>query len=256
MRQISGRSIVNGLVFIALLAQFLWLVGHVLFGWGEKTYPATPPQLVFNAPVPPSGGDVLLRLSAVAASEGSPAWATATPYAYVKVRTWHLRAHGPQGVLHARPVAAWRTRTEVPALADSTPALQALLSSGQRDNGTAPGWEFAALAHLGDLEPVPADIESRLLRLLARLPGLVNDGTTTDRAGRAGAAVSLESGYTGEPITYTLIFDPASGALLESDETLAGTGNRINALKGSVVAYTTFLGSGYVATRTATPSPG
>jgi len=70
--------------------------------------------------------------------------------------------------------------------------------------------------------------------------------------GRAGAAVSLDSSASGEPITYTLIFDPATRALLESDETLAGPPHRLNALKSSVVALTTILSSGYVATRTAT----
>ncbi len=81
---------------------------------------------------------------------------------------------------------------------------------------------------------------------------MVNEGTTVDRAGRPGAAVSLDSGYSGEPITYTLIFDPATGALLESDETLADSPRRLNAVKGSVVAFTTFLGSGYMTSRTAT----
>jgi hypothetical protein len=252
MRQIRGRPLVNALIFVALAAEFVWLAGHVLFSWGSKTYPPTPTQLAFQPPVTPSGADVLLRLSAVAANQSSPPWPAGAPYAYVRVRSWRLPTHGAQEKLVGFPVAAWRTRSQVPALSGSRAAAAHLLAAGSRSGNWAPGWEFADLVALTRSRPIPGAARAVLLRLLAAIPGIVNDGTTIDRAGRAGAAVSLDSSYSGEPITYTLIFDPATGALLESDETLAGPPHRLNALKGSVVAFTTFLSSGYVTSRTAT----
>ncbi|MGH2893488.1 MAG: hypothetical protein ACRDPM_09515 [Solirubrobacteraceae bacterium] len=247
-----ARSILNGLIFAAMAAECVWLIGHVLFGWGNKTYPPTPRPLVFQSPVPPSGADLLLRLSAVAASQSSASWPAGSPYAYVKVRSWQLRTHGAQDRVVALTSASWRTRREVPALSGSRAGAAPMLASGSRGGGWAPGWEFADLVALTRSQPIPGAGQAVLLRLLAAIPGVVNDGTTTDRAGRTGDAVSLESGYSGEPITYTLIFDPATGALLESDETLAGPPHRLTALNGSVVAFTTFLSSGFVASRTAT----
>jgi hypothetical protein len=250
MGHLRARSIVNGLIFTALLAQAVWLIGHVVFGWGSKTYPPTPRALEFQAPVPPSGADVLLRLSALAAGESSPTWPSGAPYAYVKVQSWQLSAHATQPA--ARTSAVWHSRTEAPALGDERAADARLLAAGSRSGGWAPGWAFADLVALSRERPIPGDVQAVLLRVLASIPGVVNDGMTTDRAGRHGTAVSLDSGYSGEPITYTLIFNPSTGALLEADETLAASPHRLDALNGAVVAYTTFLSSGYVTSRTAT----
>jgi hypothetical protein len=252
MPHIGARSIVNGLIFAALLGECVWLIGHVLFDWGSKTYPPTPPALGFLSPVPPSGSDVLLRLSAVAASQSSPPWPAGAPYAYVRVRRWRLPAHDVQAKVAPVTAAAWRARSQVPALSVSRAVAVQVLATGSRSGSWAPGWEFADLVALTRSRPVPGAAQAILLRLLATIPGTVNDGTTTDRGGRTGAAVSLDSAYSGEPITYTLIFNPSTGALLESDETLAGPPHRLNALKGSVVAFTTFESSGYVTSRTAT----
>ncbi len=253
MRRVGGRSIANALIFTALLGEFVFLVGHLLFGWGTTTYPPTPRQLEFQPPSPPSGTDVLLRLSAVAAERRAPAWPAGRPYAYVRLRSWRLRDRGARTRLTPITFGSWRQRNEVPALPGATAPLARLLSAGERRDGSAPGWEVVAFTHLTQTEPVAPTIQVRLLRLLARIPGMVNDGTTTDRAGRSGLAVSLDSSYSGEPITYTLVFDPDTGALLESDETLAAPPHKLNALQGSVVSYTTFLASGYVASEHATP---
>ena len=250
--RLRARSIVTGLIFAALLAELIWLVGHVVVGWGSQTYPPTPRTLDFESPVPPSGADVLLRLSAVAASQSSPPWPAGAPFAYVKVSSWRLPAHDTDSPVIARTSATWRTRADVPALSESREVAEQILASGRRSGGWAPGWEFTDLVALTRSRPVPGAAQAVLLRRLAAAPGIVNDGSTVDRAGRTGAAVSLESGYSGEPITYTLIFDPATGALLESDETLGGPPHHLNALKGSVVGYTTFLSSGYVSSQTAT----
>ena len=195
---------------------------------------------------------MLLRLSAVAASQSSPPWPANAPYAYVKVRSWRLRAHGGQANVVGSTSAAWHMRSEVPALSASPAAAAQLLVAGRRGGGWAPGWAFEDLVALARSRPVPGAAQALLLRRLAVIPGVVNEGNTIDRAGRTGAAVSLDSSYSGEPITYTLIFDPATGALLESDDTLGGPPHHLDALQGSVVAYTTILSAGYVTTPTAT----
>jgi hypothetical protein len=253
MRRAGGRSIANVLIFAALGAEFIVLAGHALFGWGNKTYPPTPIPLVSAPPVPPSGSDVLLRLSAEAASQSSPPWPASRPYAYIRVRSWALRTHHPQHKVVASTTATWHTRGQVPALSASGAVLARLLAPGTRAGGWAPGWTFVDLARLTQSRPVPGAAQAILLRILSAVPGVVNAGTTIDRAGRAGAAVSLDSSYSGEPITYTLIFDQATGSLLESDETLSDRPHKLDALKGSVVAYTTFLRSGYAASQTAAP---
>jgi hypothetical protein len=253
MRRSSGRSLVNGLIFAALAAEFIALAGHAVFHWGNKTYPPTPRTLVFAPPAPPSGSDTLLRLSAVAASQSSPPWPADRPYAYVQVRSWTLRVHGGRGKVVPVTSATSRTRGQVPALSSSHELLARLLSPGSRAGGWAPGWSFVDLARLTRARPVPGAAQAILLQMLSAVPGVVNEGSTVDRAGRPGAAVSLDSSYDGEPITYTLIFSPATGALLEFDETLSDQPHRLNALKGSVVAYTTFLRSGYATSSTAAP---
>ncbi len=253
MRRLGGRSILTGLIFAALAAEFIALAGHALFHWGNETYPPTPATLVFAPPAPPSGSDVLLRLSAVAASQSSPPWPADRPYAYVQVRSWALRTRGAQRRVIPVTSATSRTRAEVPSLSSSHELLASLLSTGSRSGGWAPGWSFVDLAHLAQTRPVPDAAQAVLLQILSAVPGLVNDGSTIDRAGRLGAAVSLDSSYDGEPITYTLIFSAATGALLEFDETLSDQPHRLNALKGSVVAYTTFLRSGYATSPTSGP---
>jgi hypothetical protein len=252
MLRVSGRSLVSALVVTALAAELIFLLGHLAFGWGSRSYPPTPRPLAFQSPEPPTGADVLLRLSAVAASHASPGWPPDAPYASVKVRAWRLR-HGDEGSLTPRTSVSSRRRGEVPALPASAQALAAILGSGRSSQDWAPAWELVAFTRLAQTEPVPAAAQSMLLRLLARVPGLVNNGTTSDRAGRTGQAVSLESGYSGEPVTYTLIFNPATGGLLESDETLAGPGHRLDAPEGAVIAYATVLSSGYTSTRATAP---
>lgn len=253
MRRARGHSIVNGLIVTALAAELIAVAGHAVFGWGTKSYPPTPRALAFQAPVPPSGADALMRLSAAAASQRSPPWPADAPYAYVRVRDWRLSGDDARARVVPSTFATWRSRGDAPALSGSRAVLARLLAPGSRTGGWAPAWKLVDLVALTRSRPVPGAAEAILLRILATIPGVVNQGTTTDRAGRIGAAVSLDSGYTGEPITYTLIFNPATGALLEADQTLADTPHSLNALKGSVVVYTTFLSSGYVASRTATP---
>ena len=253
MRGAGGRSIVNGLIFAALAAEFIVLAGHVLFGWGSKSYPPTPPALAFQSPVPPSGADVLLRLSAEAAE---PELAAVARRHAVRVR------EGPQlEPAHRRPsvqvAAGHLRRLAQPQRGPGPERVAARAGAAARDREARRGLG----AGVGIRRPRPPDAEppgpgrrpGGPAADPVDDPGRGQPGHHDRSRGRSGAAVSLDSSYSGEPITYTLIFDPATGALLEADETLSDRPHHLDALKGSVVSFTTFQRSGYVASRSTAP---
>ena len=71
--------------------------------------------------------------------------------------------------------------------------------------------------------------------------------------GRVGDAISVVSGDAGPPIRDTIVLDPATGALLELDQTLQGDSGPLHAEQGAVVAYTTYLAAGYTANTMTAP---
>jgi hypothetical protein len=272
------RRLQNTVIAVALLAEFVALIGHPLFGWGDKFYAVTPPPLTYHPPLPPSGGEVLSRLAGQAARIPAPATGA---YAYVKVQSWQIdtgRSDPPSPVV---PVVtqSWRTpagtgrmvtfirapgatnataRVSAPA-GGSLPALSPnaatlagqLAAAAPASDGAAR--EFVGFENLARRQPIPPAVEASILDLLARIPGVTNSGSVVDRDGRAGVAVSLDSGASGGPIRYTLIFAPSSGRLLESDQTLDGDPIPRGVKPGSVMAYTAFLATGYVSGPSETP---
>jgi hypothetical protein len=73
---------------------------------------------------------------------------------------------------------------------------------------------FLAVRDLYSIYAVPQQTRAQVLRILADLPGISWRGAVTDRAGRAGVAISVDTATTRE----ILIFDPKTGALLAWDE--------------------------------------
>ncbi|MFD5843730.1 CU044_5270 family protein [Streptomyces chartreusis] len=80
-----------------------------------------------------------------------------------------------------------------------------------------------------------------LLRALKQAPGIEYRGEVEDRAGRPGAAFSVNSEYGGLPTRYSLVFDEASGDLLSYEEELTGSAGKLNVKTPAVIAYTTYL---------------
>lgn len=80
-----------------------------------------------------------------------------------------------------------------------------------------------------------------VLRLLAEIPGMHHDGTTTDRAGRPGQAFSLESDAGGLPTRYTVIVDPDDGRFLGHEQMLTTSAGGLNVKIPAVTAYETYL---------------
>ena len=125
----------------------------------------------------------------------------------------------------------------------------------QLDAGDPPTWReplvrFDLFTNLVQQQPVPANVEATILRVLATSPGLINSGTVVDRAGRPGVAVSLDSrnppGVSGPRERDTLIFSPRTGRLLGEEETLIGNPMKLPVRRGAVLDYTVFLSSNYV----------
>ena len=227
-----SESIQNALLSAAILALLVVLVRHVIVG-SKADFAATPPPLVYQPPLPPSGRQVLLQLAANAATQPVTPRPAGTPYAYVSEREWHLAVQRGDEPAPTRvfptSIQSWlerdgagrvlevsRARSEdmtvgagnpLPALSRSETALARQLAVGQTPVG-----EFEALIALASREPISPQVESVLLRLLARLPGLINSGTVIDRARAPGVAVSLESASGGVLTAYTLIFDASSGS--------------------------------------------
>jgi hypothetical protein len=93
-------------------------------------------------------------------------------------------------------------------------------------------------------------VRAEILRILAALPGLTDDGEVVDRAGRTGRAFSLVSDYSGLPTRYTLVVDAASGKLLDYEQTLTTTAGKLDVRVPAVIGYETYLTADYV------PGPG
>ena len=73
-----------------------------------------------------------------------------------------------------------------------------------------------------------------------------------DRAGRPGVAITLDSSYSGLLTRYTWIFDPRTGALLGNEEMLIDPG-KLHVRSRSIIAYTTFLTSGWSSSASSPP---
>jgi hypothetical protein len=263
------------LVLLALLAIVLV---SLLSGSNTRALAATPKPLTYNSPGPgaPSGRQELLNLAAAAARQPIPS-ADHPLYAYTKTRGWYLdsRIDGKLTTSTvvpttteswAAPNGSGRIRTtmdkpgEAPTVvSDFNPgghdpllrlttnkaALAHELAQGHpRSDG--PVERFVALTDLANQQPIPGVVEAVILRLLSTTPDLVYRGTATDRAGRPGVAVSIDSTYSGLPERYTWIFSTHTGALLDEEGRLLGSAGKLNVRRGSVISYTIYLASGWV----------
>jgi hypothetical protein len=86
---------------------------------------------------------------------------------------------------------------------------------------------------------VPRSARAELLRALADEPGFVWRGDVTDRAGRAGVAVTRDDATQDQEL---LVFDPRTGELLASESITTVDGER------RVSAYLLILESGWTDT--------
>jgi hypothetical protein len=113
--------------------------------------------------------------------------------------------------------------------------------------------QMFGLVRDGLLDPSATTPEQRaaLYEAAARIPGVELDGRARDRAGRPGIAVSIRNEPDGR--TDRLIFDPATGALLASEE-IALPGNGFGYPPGRAIGYATYA-SGVVGAVGERPRP-
>jgi hypothetical protein len=269
------RQIQNAVLGTAIAAELIFLIGHPLFGWGphRRRFAVTPPALSLAPAAPPSARSTLLRLAATAAGQPAPA---RHRYAYVHSQTWdwtrQVHASGRPDYPRYRIITSWTTGTghgrvltvqrtaggfhtgpAVDLRDDPTVDLDRSRAQLGRTLGLGPGApksvvdQFTTVAAVALGQPVPPAAQAKLLALLAADPGLVDSGTTTDRTGRRGVAVSVTSTpTTGSAVRATLVLDPATGGLLEADTTLESSSGRIDVPVGGLLGYDVFLRSGWV----------
>jgi hypothetical protein len=131
--------------------------------------------------------------------------------------------------------------------APDDPAMLAPWLQKGHPSANGPAETLVAVSDLTAEQVLSPAQRAAVLRVLATTPGLSYTGQTTDRAGRAGEAFSVESGYSGLPTRYTVIIDPTNGALLDYEETLTTTAGALNVKVPAVISYQTYLHAGYSA---------
>lgn len=109
-----------------------------------------------------------------------------------------------------------------------------------------PAERLVAITDLVREQPLTPAVRAAVLRYLARTPGLAVDGIVTDRAGRRGIAVQVDTGMSGLPERRTLIIDPHDGRILGSETVLTEDAGALNVRIPSVIGYTTFRSADYV----------
>jgi hypothetical protein len=261
-------------VVLALAAAVL---GTGVFRDTGSAYAATPPPLTYT----PDGRDAAGTLRRIAARAAQAPDTTGDGrYAYRETRGWNLFTEVHDGERVTSEVVESHTRTWTapdgsghtvrtyqppgePRWSDeSTPGPSALmwpLGSLSADDATlarqlerghpvenGPAERLVAIGDAYGAMPIPPAVRAAVLRYLADTPGLTLTGRVTDRAGREGLAVSVDSDYSGLPTRYTFIIDPRDGRLLGSEDTLTTSAGKLNVPVPSVIGYTVFLDSRYV----------
>ncbi|WP_051879378.1 hypothetical protein [Streptomyces sp. NRRL B-24720] len=106
---------------------------------------------------------------------------------------------------------------------------------------SSPGATFDSVAErLLNRHFSPAQ-RAALLRALKNTRGIRYRGNVEGRAGRVGAAFTVESRYGGLPKEQTLLFDPRKGNLLTYEEELTDDGGKLNVKSPAVVLCITYL---------------
>lgn len=89
---------------------------------------------------------------------------------------------------------------------------------------------------LMEQNPGPAE-RSAILQVLRGREDIVDLGPMTDRAGRTGTALAVDSDYGGLPTRYILVFDDKTGGVLASEDVLTTTPGKLNVPIPAVISY-------------------
>jgi hypothetical protein len=125
-------------------------------------------------------------------------------------------AHGFAGSSTERdvPVSGFPSAADLPT--DPDLLARRLRDEAEEGQGSAPVAARMLELIAEDLRNPAVDPEQRaaLYEAAQQVPGLEYLGQTSDPEGRPGKAVGINSGYSGGPTTYSLIYDPNSTEVL------------------------------------------
>lgn len=113
-----------------------------------------------------------------------------------------------------------------------------------------------AFQEIGSLLANPAArpaFRAALFEAAALIDGVSLLGQTSDRASRAGTALTLESSYGGLNSRYILVFDPATSDLLQMETVLLESVEWADVEPPAVISYTVYLSEGFVGSTSEEP---
>jgi hypothetical protein len=142
-------------------------------------------------------------------------------------------------VQHQRWAAGGFT-PEAAALPDDPARLLPALSQGHPIAELGDAEVLVAIADAYRSTQLSPAQQAALFAVAASRQGIEPFGRATDRAGRVGYALSVESDHTGLPTRYTAIFDPVTGRLLDLEQTLTRSAGSLNVPVPSTIGYTVF----------------
>ncbi|MCZ2803572.1 CU044_5270 family protein [Modestobacter sp. VKM Ac-2983] len=128
----------------------------------------------------------------------------------------------------------------------SDPVTLADQLGAEHPASNGPAERLVAVADLTREQPIKPPVRAAVLRYLAETPGLSTTGMVTDRAGRTGLAVHVDSSMGGLPERRTVIIDPSDGRVLGTETMLTTTAGELNVRAPSVISYTSYLEAAYV----------
>lgn len=156
-------------------------------------------------------------------------------------QTWNDEISTPSGTYRSGQLFT------APTMTGSAPELQEQLRRANPDR--SPAQWVAAIKDTWANEVVTPALQSALLQILSQQPVLL-EGATTDRLGRRGIAISVESSDGDSRTKEILVLDPTSGMLLGYEE-VALVARDLPIAAPATVSYIMWLSTGYVAdTRT------
>lgn len=244
-------------------------------------YAATPPLLRYTAlDAKETPTDALDGLAALARKQPAPTGSG--PFHYVHTQGWYLDTEQDTAgkVLASRVDVADRqlwlaadgagrieeTRGgrplgnsgrygpgglfQIPVPAGTAESLRDRLLQQSPGRSTA-DW-FGAVKDIWNTRAVPPELQSALLQVLATRPDLHFDGAVTDRAGRPGIAVSIDTG--GPPSMRSVLILGADTGMLLGYEEVALTAADFPVRAPATIGYTLWLSNGRTQSTDATPA--
>lgn len=253
---------------------------------GGSAYAATPPPLKVADPVPTSDGlptvtagssaqPVLLAMARRLRENSSlrSAEFSTGEYAKVTLREWSLSttidgdrvtssvtpvesttwvASNGAGKMDSREDGATATRSDVSDFSFSIPFGETVTSPaelaaewGARGAG---GFEkFMSFTDASREQPLSGLTLASALEYLSSSPEILAQGYVVDRLGRIGYSVYVDSARSGLPTRYVGVFDTGTGQLLAAEQTLTKDAGKLNVPIPSVIAYTCYVESAFVA---------